>query len=189
MQYTYTTFKNTNDDVGPISTRIDVTTNLDEITVKNVTDNYFVEIWSNPENRVINFMRNEDDLLAWRTACERAHTWKAKKPEMTLSDVIQTALKEESLHTPVSPKHYKDFVEGFQWIETMSRIPRYRDNPEAFKGAVEFQVRKYLDRNGRKDEELQELEKALWYLRFYVAYVKNGSKPLKISDIDSVLNK
>ena len=87
----------------------------------------------------------------------------------------------------VNPSHYQGFYEEKQWIEVMSRIPRFRTNPEAFKGAIEFQVRKYLDRNGRKDEELQELKKALWYLKFLVAYVTNESKPIDVKDIESLL--
>jgi len=89
---------------------------------------------------------------------------------------------------PVKPDHYKEYMPGMQWLEAMQHLPRFRNNPEAFKGAVELQVRKYLDRNG-KDEELQELSKALWYLRFLVAYIKNGDKPIKHTDITSILGE
>jgi len=88
----------------------------------------------------------------------------------------------------VRPDHYKEYVPGMQWLEAMQYLPRFRNNPEAFKGAVELQVRKYLDRNG-KDEELQELSKALWYMRFLVAYTKNGDKPIKYVDINSILGE
>jgi len=51
-----------------------------------------------------------------------------------------------------------------------------------------LQVRKYLDRNGGKDEELQELQKALWYMKFLVAYIKNGG-PIKIENIEIILGE
>ena len=58
--------------------------------------------------------------------------------------------------------------------------------PKNFKAAVELQIRKYLDRLGGKDAELQELEKALWYTKFLVAYVKNKG-PIRVKDIETIL--
>lgn len=87
---------------------------------------------------------------------------------------------------PISPDHYKDYLVDkdtcLQWLDTMSRIKRYCD-PEKFKAAVELQVRKYLDRNGGKDEELQELLKAKWYLTYLCEYIKNGNKPILITEV------
>jgi len=88
----------------------------------------------------------------------------------------------------VNPSHYQGYIEELQWIEAMSRIPTLKD-PEKFKAALELQVRKYLDRNGQKDAEVQELRKALWYMKALVAYVMNGCKPLNVNEIDKILSE
>jgi hypothetical protein len=99
-----------------------------------------------------------------------------------LMDYIQKDTKE---NTAVDPAHYKGYVEELQWLDTMSRIPTLRD-PIKFEAAVELQIRKYLDRNGQKDESLQELQKALWYLKYLIAYKKAG-RPIKVGEVDSIL--
>lgn len=88
-------------------------------------------------------------------------------------------------NTPVDPAHYKGYVEELQWLDTMSRIPTLRD-PIKFEAAVELQIRKYLDRNGQKDDSLQELQKALWYLKYLIAYKKAG-RPIKVGEVESIL--
>ena len=77
-------------------------------------------------------------------------------------------------------------VVSLQWLEHLQHHARFRD-PEKFKSAVEMQVRKYLDRCGQKDEELQEILKALWYMKFLAAYIKNGNKPICVADIETIL--
>jgi hypothetical protein len=101
-----------------------------------------------------------------------------------LEEMLET---KQGLQDAINPPHYQNFLDQYQWIETMCRIQRFRDNPEQFEAAIELQVRKYLDRCGRKDERLQELEKALWYMKFLVAYVKNGSVPILVEDVEEIL--
>jgi len=91
--------------------------------------------------------------------------------------------------TPIDPPHYQGFVDDYQWLETMCRIPRYRNDPDSFIAAIELQVRKYLDRNGKKDNSLQELEKGLWYYKFMVAYIKNGKTPIFVKDVNDILER
>jgi hypothetical protein len=98
-------------------------------------------------------------------------------------------IEKDLIAAAVNPSHHKGFIDDFQWIDVMSRIPRYRNNPEAFKGALELQVRKYLDRNGRKDNELQELLKGLWYYKYLCAYIKNNCKPIRGDDVERILSK
>ena len=90
----------------------------------------------------------------------------------------------------VNPVHYQNYLEigdlTLQWLETQQYLPRFRD-PQVFKGAVELQARKYLDRLGGKDEESQEIMKAVWYLKFLAAYIKNGG-PIRVKDIDHILS-
>lgn len=78
-------------------------------------------------------------------------------------------------------------VVDLQWLETACRKEPFRTNPDMFKGAVLLQVQKYQDRLGQKDEELQELTKSLWYLKFLTAWVKNGYQPILVRDIDDIL--
>jgi hypothetical protein len=88
----------------------------------------------------------------------------------------------------INPSHYQSYVMDLQWLETMQYLPSFRD-PTCFKAAVELQVRKYLDRLGGKDAEQQELGKALWYLKFLLAYTKNNNQPIRIKDIEKILNE
>lgn len=117
-------------------------------------------------------LHDEDDLIGFRDAIARSATWKVP-------------IEKEKDH--VKPSHYKAYMFDMQWLEAMQYIPRFRD-PKVFQGAVELQVRKYLDRCGSKDEEVQELAKAEWYLRFLRAYLKNGG-PIKFENIDEILGE
>lgn len=101
-------------------------------------------------------------------------------PKLTLG---QLSLKDKD---HINPSHYQGYCQDLQWLETMQYLPHFRD-PKCFLAAVELQVRKYLDRSGGKDKELQETEKALWYLKFMTAYMKNGYQPIRVKDIDSIL--
>ena len=99
----------------------------------------------------------------------------------------------------VNPAHYQGFLtvetdvfqnEKFnhlQWLETKCRERRFIENPDHFIAALMLQVDKYLDRVGYKDKDLQEFEKGLWYLKFLVAYIKNGKQPILVRNIDAIL--
>jgi len=103
----------------------------------------------------------------------------------------------ENKPSNIDPPHYQAYLEvkhisfttELQWLETMCRIERFRNNPEHFIAALELQVRKYLDRRGKKDDDLQELQKGLWYYKFMVAYIKNGNEPIYVRDVDSILSR
>jgi hypothetical protein len=97
----------------------------------------------------------------------------------------------QGVSSPINPSHYQAYVADevieLQWLETMCRMQRYREHPERFIGAVELQIRKYMDRCGGKDEETQEMLKALWYMKFLCAYMLNGCKPVLVKNIDTIL--
>jgi hypothetical protein len=105
--------------------------------------------------------------------------------EEALDNYLMNYRKPEEVNNAVDPKHYQGYVEELQWLDTMSRIPTLRD-PAKFEAAVELQIRKYLDRNGQKDDSLQELQKALWYLKYLIAYKKAG-RPIKVGEVESIL--
>jgi len=68
----------------------------------------------------------------------------------------------------INPSHYKDIVPGMQYMEMM--VHMLPDVESHLLG----QVYKYLMRCGKKDSEIQELEKANWYLTALIKYKQKG---------------
>jgi len=97
-------------------------------------------------------------------------------------DPHKEMLKNTPSKDPVNPSHYQRFVMDLQWIETKQYTSMN------FEAAIQLQVEKYLDRLGKKDEEIQELKKAFWYLGFWIAYKINDKKPIKVKDIPELLD-
>jgi len=122
----------------------------------------------------------ESHLADWRESLERSATWKPSKME---KDHINPSHYQALMKIPSS-----SVILELQWLEHLQYHAHFRD-PAVFKGAVEMQARKYMDRCGGKDEELQELKKAIWYLKFLAAYVANGNKPIYVKDIETLLGK
>jgi hypothetical protein len=120
--------------------------------------------------------------LKEKTPTEKHPTW---QPFEELEKLSQHDT-ESSLAKKIDPSYYQNYMPGLQWLEAMQHTPRCR-NPEHFKAVLEVLLRKYLDRCGGKDEELQEVMKGLWYHKFLAAYIKNGNKPIFIKDIDDIL--
>jgi hypothetical protein len=58
----------------------------------------------------------------------------------------------------INPDHYK--VGGIETIDYM----KAKSTKEEFRGHLRLTALKYLSRYGHKDNQLQELEKAKWYL-------------------------
>jgi len=85
------------------------------------------------------------------------------RPE-TLNDVIKDTMRVSGVPYPVEvdavnhPPHYK--IGGIETIEYM----KAKSTPEEFKGHLRLTVIKYLSRTGYKDDALQDLKKAQWYL-------------------------
>lgn len=61
------------------------------------------------------------------------------------------------------PAHYK--VGGIETIDYM----KAKSTPEEFKGHLRLTALKYLSRTGYKDDALQDLKKAQWYVNRLVA--------------------
>jgi len=142
------------------------------------------------------FETNDLAVLEPVPASEAIIEHSAESPQRMADDAPNYAQDEpvlmadpEVLKDHINPSHYQGYIvtenETLQWLEAMQYLPRYR-NPESFIAAVELQGRKYFDRNGGKDDELQELQKGLWYFKFLVAYLKNGA-PIRVKDIDGIL--
>jgi len=78
---------------------------------------------------------------------------------------------QQNLDAIINPKHYKNVAAGKQYMELMVDMLDGKSGVEAH---LFGQVYKYLMRCGNKDEEVQELEKALWYLNALIKYKKEG---------------
>lgn len=115
----------------------------------------------------------------WREKLERDAAWLGKErrwnPMENLLDEHtppESDMDEKrSVEKAVDPSHYKSYIDDYQWLDAMSRIPTLR-NPELFCAALELQIRKYLDRNGGKDASIQELKKARFYLEYMIQYME-----------------
>lgn len=195
MIYLYT-FKVYNTD-QECDKHLDTTTNFEEIKENHVVSPYYVTV----ENMELNgsgkkyILQSVDDLEAWRIKLEREFTWIKKDIACNTQNNVNPApvIDTKMVHTlniknNVKPTHYQNYFEENEWIDVVSNIPRYKD-PEVLKGAIEFQVRKYLDRNGRKDPELQELKKGLYYYLYLVLYIQNNNKPIKSVKIHEILKQ
>jgi hypothetical protein len=178
-------------------------TAYDNVEKHMVTEGCYVKVYDDL-GELSWTLNSEDDLIMFRECIARAATWGHTIVNGNPVTEAQKDMMEKSMHSSeyyrsrlklplrdkdhINPSHYQEYMPDMQWLEAMQYLPRFRNNPEAFKGAVELQIRKYLDRNGGKDEELQELSKALWYMKFLVAYTKDG-KPIKIEAIDKILGE
>jgi len=78
---------------------------------------------------------------------------------------------EEKKPDAINPSHYKDVVPGYQYAEMMVYMLA---NQTGVNSHLLGQVYKYLMRNGKKDEEVQELKKAQWYLTALINYKEQG---------------
>lgn len=207
MQYNYelvAEYSTISPRVHHVCTRIDEVLN---ILQKEGLLAFRLEVYDNLKDCEVDVFTSIAEVEEWRSTLERDFAWKPFATEET-GIIMKTETPKEAVTNcrtlgelvgipkpdAVNPSHHKQFMVGefqgqdviFQWLEAQQFMPRFR-NPESLKAAVELQVRKYLDRNGGKDPELQELQKALWYLKFLVAYVKNGDKPIAVADIEKIL--
>jgi hypothetical protein len=71
----------------------------------------------------------------------------------------------------INPPHYKNVAAGKQYMELMVDMLESKSGVEAH---LFGQVYKYLMRCGNKDQEVQELNKALWYLQALIKYKSEG---------------
>jgi hypothetical protein len=61
----------------------------------------------------------------------------------------------------ISPKHYKDIIPGYEYMDMMEHIL----SPEEMIGHLKGQVFKYMLRMGKKDDILLESGKVEWYAK------------------------
>ena len=163
---------------------------LEHPQVRYMSEDVFIKWWSDQTNRTdfryIIVISPGKSLYIMRTVAE-VDEWVYG---LTQSPVGKPTPSAANPKDAINPSHYKNYMGHdlqLQWLEAMQYLPHFQD-PDWFKAAVEMQIRKYLDRCGGKDNELQELKKALWYLEFLTAYVANGNKPIRVDRVREILN-
>jgi hypothetical protein len=177
--------------------RLESTSRLSDVIgkiSKGSCGNLTIRVTDNLKVNSVNFLNTFEQAEEWEESLARASQWADKESrERTKKAVEELSLSPGVVEQPltgiakaIDPSHYQGYILDLQWLEAMQYLPRFR-NPESFKAAVELQIRKYLDRNGGKDGELQELSKGLWYYKFLVAYIKNGNKPIRVADVTGIL--
>lgn len=119
---------------------------------------------------------NDDDLCF---SCSN----RASTPEQVTG---RGPSENDMIKRAVNPNHYKSYIDELEWLDAMSKIPTLR-NPERFKAALELQIRKYLDRNGQKDDGLQELRKCRFYLQYLIKYIENGNSFVSAKEVHKSL--
>jgi hypothetical protein len=82
---------------------------------------------------------------------------------------MRERMKMEEQHNAISPKHYKEIVPGFEYMDMMVYMLDGFDGVEAH---LMGQIYKYLMRYGKKDSKVQELEKVQWYLNYLIKEMK-----------------
>jgi len=76
-----------------------------------------------------------------------------------------------SNNNAISPKHYKEIVPGYEYMDMMVYMLDDFDGVEAH---LMGQIYKYLMRYGKKDSKLQELQKVEWYLTYLIKHLQEG---------------
>jgi hypothetical protein len=143
----------------------------------------------------VHTIKSQDQLEEWMDKLARDFSWKpsrfvSMRPELMMKAKVEDAELKVVFGTniplsPVNPSHYQGFVGDLQWLETKM----YHMSKDQFDGAMYLQVDRYLSRLGKKDATLQEMEKALWYLKFWTAWKKNGQVPILVKDVDDILKR
>ncbi len=91
----------------------------------------------------------------------------------------QTGLSSPSTRDQINPDHYQGIVGNYQYIECMEFILGY----QGLKAHLLGQIYKYLMRMGKKDNELQETRKVVWYTRCLEILQREGTIIGKLGEL------
>lgn len=83
--------------------------------------------------------------------------------------MINSATKAIKDH--INPSHYQGIVGNYQYIECMEFILGF----EGLKAHLKGQIYKYMMRIGKKDADLQEIQKVIWYSRCLEILLREGT--------------
>ena len=124
---------------------------------------------NNQEERVPEILRDLPQEILY-TVVDQTDTWDYlsvdQSRELGLEPHNTEYLNDRVVENDViSPSHYKEIVPGYEYMDMMMyMLP-------CPKSHLLGQIYKYLMRCGKKDEELQELKKAQWYLNYLIKHL------------------
>ncbi len=84
-----------------------------------------------------------------------------------------------NISNAINPKHYQGIVGNYQYIECMEFIL----GVEGLKSHLEGQIYKYMMRLGKKDADLQEVGKVVWYARCLEILLRDGTIIGKLGEL------
>jgi hypothetical protein len=88
-------------------------------------------------------------------------------------------LNNKDISNAINPSHYKGIVGNYQYIECMEFIL----GKEGLKAHLIGQVYKYMMRLGKKDADLQEVGKVVWYSRCLEILLRDGTIIGKLNEL------
>ena len=148
------------------------------------SSNKHIKVEDADSDKLVAVLMNDDAVEGYREGLERGTAWSSTKqpwdPLQEHKEFVKTesdfydeyATKHAQVESDaINPSHYKDIVPGYQYAEMMKYMLANQTGVEAH---LLGQVYKYLMRNGKKDEEVQELNKAEWYLKALIKHKTEG---------------
>jgi len=94
---------------------------------------------------------------------ELAYKWLQQQKNEELDE------KQESIKRAARAPHYNNIAFGHQYIQLVAELTRDMEPSQA---AIVSHIYKYIFRLGRKDDPVQEAEKAIMYLKILIQYFK-----------------
>jgi len=79
----------------------------------------------------------------------------------------------------INPEHYQGIIGNYQYIECMEFIL----GQEGLKAHLKGQIYKYMMRLGKKDADLQEVGKVVWYSRCLEILLRDGTIIGKLGEL------
>jgi len=109
----------------------------------------------------------------------RAKAYNKEIDENETSFKMLTKPSDPSIKDQINPDHYQGIVGNYQYIECMEFILGY----QGLKAHLLGQIYKYLMRMGKKDNELQETRKVVWYTRCLEILQREGTIIGKLGEL------
>lgn len=85
----------------------------------------------------------------------------------------------KDINNAINPKHYQGIIGNYQYIECMEFIL----GQEGLKAHLKGQIYKYMMRLGKKDADLQEIQKVVWYSRCLEILLRDGTIIGKLGEL------
>jgi len=114
-----------------------------------------------------------------------APTWSAQMAKQYNKDMKQDDINKtidkvvKNIKDQINPVHYQGIVGPYQYIECMEFIL----GQEGLKAHLKGQIYKYMMRLGKKDADLQEIQKVVWYSRCLEILLREGTIVGKLSEL------